>query len=475
VRNLTLRLVKTPFCQGTILALDVPGNTVTIQHRPGTLTPLDDSYRLNPTFQCVTAYTPEGEIIRSQFLVYKESKADDLGNGRYRVHLDKQYSVRYLRPGLELVIPNRKGVAPIFAFGNTAFCSLENLHIRNSRSCAVQGWGGVWDSVDHCHVFPFDGLCLSSNADGFIAAAGLCMTNNVIENPGDDGCNAGVSGREILKTDGNTAYFPPFPGNSVPGNSLLAVSARTGQYLAMPVLKKNDMAHVGKQWVRKAEFENPLPDTIESFERSGGKVLSPVQGEQVFRGLIRYDWSQDFIYDTRQWGIGTIIRNNRFRHLRSGVNIQASCSLVENNVLENLPMGTGIAVSALTAVGEGVPPYCVTVRGNRVREAFMGIRAEQILAGSARGQCASIRGIRVEDNSIRDAVFDLFIRNVGDSVFCGNIFTGSDKKNSFGETPGRIVFERCRDIDLSGNSLNGRKLERKNCEFSACEGQTVVR
>lgn len=470
VRNLMLQYRKTPFCQGTVLSVDVPANTITIQHDPGTLTPDDPVYKNNPRFQCCTAYTPDGKLVRTQFLVYNEKKADSLGNGKYRIYMDKRYSVRLVRPGLKFVIPNREGEFPCFPTGDSILCTAENIHIRNSPAAAFQTWGGFWNSWTKCKLYPLPGLCLASNADFLIAGNGTYLSGCSVKNPGDDCFNVFVGGKNIIDTEGNTALYPSMPGHSVPGNSLTFISGETGQTLAIAEIERLSQ----KKGDTLAVLKEALPDTIVSRKKGGLKKLSAVQEDLVSRSLIRYENRRDAVYDARQWGIGSVASGNYFAHARAGINIQSACSLVENNRFENIPMGVGIAVSCLLGVHEGPAPYCITVRGNSVEDAWAGLRTFTFVQNMAPAQCAPIRALLFENNRWSNTG-GLIIKNLSDSVFRKNTISGRTGVNRFGEKENVISVDRCEELMFIEDSYLGRPLSLKDLQRKECGGGIVVK
>ena len=454
IRNLTLQYQKEPFCQGTVLEVDVPNSTITIQHDPGTLTPDDQSFKDNPRFQRCTAYTPDGKIVRTQFIVYNAKVADSLGDGKFRIHMDKRYPIDHVRPGLKFVIPNREGEYPCVPFGDSVLCTAENIRIRNTRAASFQNWGGWWNTWTKCRIDPLEGRYLASNADALICTNGSYMSGCDVSSLGDDGFNAHCGGQEITRIKGNTAVMPRFSGISIPGNLIHFISSATGQYMALGIIRDNRESWNGQAVNR---FEEPLPQTISTVESSGRKKLTALQEDLMSRYLIRYDESVDTAYDTHEWGIGTVVSNNRFSHGCSGINIQASNSLVENNIFENFPMGVAIAFSGLTGVKEGPAPYNIVARGNTVRDAWAGLRTHNFVQNMDLAQTAPVRGVLFENNRIEDTIWALLLRNTGDSCFRDNAIIGN-VDSGFQEKPNQVHLERCTGIMLEGNTINGKPL-----------------
>lgn len=463
IRNLTLRTAEIPFCQGEIIDLDVKNATVTIQHDSRTMRPDDRKFAENSYFQCCTAYQPDGSIVRTQFICWNHGEVKDLGDGKFRIQMDPKYSLEHLRKGLIFVLPDRIYPAGCFLMDDTEFCNAENIHIRASYAGAFGTNVARWSSWYRCKVFPQAGMMLASNADVWMGLAGAYLSGFEATNPGDDCFNAYTPGYNIAMIDGRRASPGRIHGLQTPGSLRVFMSMRTGQYLSL-----NEVRECSDSW--SSVFADPIPPGVRSVEQISKRPHIEIPGGP--RDLVRYDDVPDVTNDSRVTGVGTVIRNSRFANSRSGANMQAPCSLLENNVFENIAMGTAIRVGSLTH--EGTPPYHVMIRNNVVKNSFAGILAQRFIANGQSALCAPIHGITIENNRIGDVTFNLWLQNVSDAVIRGNRFTGIPL-NAFHEQSDRILFERCRDIDLSGNFLNGGKLEKKDCEFSACEGQTAVR
>jgi len=463
IRNLTLRTAEIPFCQGKIIDLDVKNATVTIQHDPRTMRPDDRKFAKNSYSQCCTAYQPDGTVVRTQFIAWNHGEVKDLGDGKFRIQMDPKYSLEHLQKGLIFVLPDRIYPAGCFLMNDTEFCNAENIHVRSSHAGAFGTNVARWSSWYRCKVFPLEGMMLSSNADVWMGLAGAYLSGFEATNPGDDCFNAYTPGYNIAMIDGNRASPGRVHGYQAPGSLRVFMSMRTGQYLSV-----NEVRNCSDSWA--SIFADPIPSGVRSVEQINKRPHIEIPGGP--RNLVRYDDVPDVTNDSRVTGVGTVIRNSRFANSRSGANMQAPCSLMENNVFENIAMGTAIRIGCLTH--EGTPPYHMTIRNNVVKNSFAGILAQRFIANGQSALCAPIHGITIENNRIGDVTFNLWLQNVSNAVIRGNRFTGIPL-NAFHEQSDRILFERCRDIYLTGNSLNGRKLERKDCEFSACEGQTVVR
>ena len=273
-----------------------------------------------------------------------------------------------------------------------------------------------------------------------------------MKNPGDDCFNVFVGGKNVVEAEGTHARYPAMPGHSLPGNTLSFLSGETGQTLALATIKSQ--SRQGCDTV--AVLEEALPDTIVSRKKGGLKKLSAVQEDLVSRALIRYDFRRDAVYDSRQWGIGSVASGNSFAHARAGINIQSACSLVENNTFENIPMGVGIAVSCLLGVHEGPAPYCIIVRGNVVNDAWAG------------------RALVFENNRWSNTG-GLIVKNLSDSVFRGNSVDGENGVNAFGEKRNQITIDRSANLTFSGNRCLGRPLKQSDLLLKECGSGILVK
>ena len=204
------------------------------------------------------------------------------------------------------------------------------------------------------------------------------------------------------------------------------------------------------------------------------KKLSAVQEDLVSRSLIRYESRRDAVYDSRQWGIGTVASGNYFAHARAGINIQSACSLVENNTFENIPMGVGIAVSCLLGVHEGPAPYCIIVRGNVVNDAWAGLRIFTFVQNMAPAKCAPIRALVFENNRWSNTG-GLIVKNLSDSVFRGNAIEGRSGVNAFGEKENLITIDRSANLVFSGNVYLGHPLKLSDLLLKECGNGILVK
>ena len=137
-------------------------------------------------------------------------------------------------------------------------------------------------------------------------------------------------------------------------------------------------------------------------------------------------------------------------------------------------MGVGIAVSCLLGVHEGPAPYCITVRGNSVDDAWAGLRIFTFVQNMAPAQCAPIRALLFENNRWSNTG-GLIIRNLSDSVFRRNTLSGPSGVNSFGEKGNVISVDRCELLTFIGNSYLGRPLSLNDLQRKECGPCIVVK
>ena len=453
VRNLSLQYQRVPFFQGAVLAVDVPANTVTVQQDPGTMALDDPLFSNNPRLQCATAYEAQtGRLTRTHFLSWTERKLDKLGEGKYRVYMDKKNSVVNIVAGVKLVIPNRDDRVGMFPFGETIFCSLENIHVRNARAGAFGTWGAWWCSWSKCKLYPLPGLHLAANADFLIAANGSYCSDCEVSNPGDDCFNSNVPGFDVSKVDGAWVTHPYFAGIAPTKNDMLLIySSATGQCLSVGSVK-NAVCNL------KNQLDDEFSETVLSRVATLDSLRQMEPEGLNAHGSIRDETKPDTIYFPHMFGIGSVVRNCHFSRMRSGINIQTPCSLVENNVLENLPQGAGITVSSLLFAHEGPVPYCVTIRNNRVTDAYYGLRSVVWLTNLKDGSCPAVSGLVCENNSFDNAMFACFIKNTGDSRFINNDFKWNGFSYVKGEEMNQFLLLRSGELQFLGNKINGQPL-----------------
>ena len=459
IQDLTLTTKEVPFCQGKITAIDYKSCVITIKHEPRTITPDNKWLQENKIFQSCTCYDDEGNLVRTQFFTYDHGKVENLGDGMYTVELDPRYadSVKNLRIGMNITIPNRIYPAGGFSFNEgNAFCNAERIHVRSSYAAAFGGFN--YTSFKDCKLLCREpGLYLASNADAWIGIGSTYISDFYAENPGDDCYNAYTPTYYVDFIHGKIGAPGKFHGRAQANTMRLFMSILTGQVLSM-----NMLTEVPIPW--KAVFADEFVNEIRSHETQKSNHRHLLGGE---RGLIAYDTTPDLTSDPYAFGIGNVLRNSTYRNSRAGINVQAPCTLVENNSFTNICHGPSIRIGALLL--EGTPPFHVTIRNNTSKNSWTGILTQRFIANGKSALCAPIHGLRIENNRIEDAALGLWFQNVSDGELENNQFYGKSYVNPFGEKTNSFIFSMCDGITLSNTTLNDEplkeeQLEKKNCK-----------
>ena len=427
VRDLSVSTVEPTYCEGKVLAVDVAKAQITIQHNPTTLRP--DEKKLNAkewSWQCCTAYDDAGRILRTQNLSWTYDPSVDLGDGTWLLQMNPKSPVRYVKPGMNLVLPNRcypAGAASLADY--SAFCSMERVHVRRSYAAAFGG-AGRYSSFRGCKVLPMDGYRYATNADAFMACGGLYLADFEVCAPGDDCINDYVPSYKVGKVDGRMANPGRMHGVATDGRLRTFYSPSSGQYLSVNRVATNSYA-----WA--SAFEDAFPPDVVP--------------------------QKTITCDVKAFGVGTVIRNCRFRNTRSGCHLQMPHVIMEDCSFENSVHGCGVRVGC--HVLEGNPPYNVSIRRVRVKNAWTGFRTERI--GASKDACATpIHGVTIEDCDVEDVVNCHWFQHVSDLTLRDVRFRGQTvEKNAFGERTNNFLSDHCGDIRRENVTLNGEPVEMK--------------
>ena len=160
--------------------------------------------------------------------------------------------------------------------------------------------------------------------------------------------------------------------------------------------------------------------------------------------------------NTSAFGVGSVIRRCHFRNTRSGANAQLSNTIIEDCTFERAVHGCGLMVGNHSSI-EGIPPYHITFRRNRVVDSWGGMRTLRV--GNRNGGAATLHGLVFEDNEVVNPVIALWVSDASDVLFRNNRFTGSTEKNAFGENGCQFIVSNSEDVRSEGNLLNGRPVE----------------
>lgn len=417
LRDFSVTVAHPTYCQGKILALDVEKAQVTIRHDAKTLRPDDANLMANGGWKCCTAYADDGTMYRTQNLSWNHAPSVDLGDGVWRLQMDPSSPITHLRVGMNLVLPNRIPAPAVSLNDYSAFCSVERVHVRRSYSGAFGG-AARYASYKGCVVRPEDGFIYATNADSFIGCGGVYLVDFEVDTPGDDCINDYVPSTTCSMIKDNTAAPGRMHGVAPEGRVRHFLSAEDGQYVSLNRVVSNATA-----WASVYE---------DRFPNREGKTT--------------------FACDPRSFGVGSVIRRCRFRNTRTGCNAQFCNTIVEDCVFERAVHGCGLTVGNHSGI-EGIPPYHVTYRRNRVLDSFGGIRTFRV--GNRVGGSATLHGLVFEDNEVVNPVMSVWVNDLSDALFRNNRFIGTTEKNAFGEDGCQFVVSNSEDVRSEGNTLNG--------------------
>ena len=414
LKGLEFSLEQTPFIEGTVDRFDFATGVCELTLKPGSLVPDHPGWD-EPGESFGYLFDDNGRLLpEGRLLPWKSRKGTAaLGGSRWWIVFDREDGpwywdrfVKNIRPGLTLVLPNRRNVCGGVYARFCAFCTFEDVWVRNSRASAFCTVRSRATTLYRCRDFPRKGFSLSSNADGCFCEPGTFVYKCVFDSMGDDGLNSLVRGVVAERGGGPTEVVASDAGIGRGGDLLVFEHPHTAQYLANARLVQTDaLVRRSGGWARASRFERQVPE--------------------VCYGT--------FLYHPNRVGIGTVVSGCTFRNGRlAGSVIQTSSSLVENNTYENFH--EGLRVGALGDYKEGPPPYNVLIRGNRFSQTAVGLTAWLRMCDATKTKwfdvlCAPIRGLNVQGNTftgIRDVAIDL--KNVGDSVFADNAFVSCADK-----------------------------------------------
>lgn len=455
--NVNMYYAETPFCQGTVLEKDMSPEAgwAIIRHQPGTLLPTDEKFKTTTIAVC-SQFTAEGKQVLKPNIFYT-NRADDMGDGKYKVYFDTSYGafkhrVADVLVGGELILPNRNDSIESNRAYLSEFCNYENIWVRNSRCAAFSISGGISMTGFKCRVFPLKPeFKLSTNADTFFNSRGSYLAHCSFHNQNDDGCNSFSRGRIVgaVKDDGHTIYQRKSGGRTRKGDIVQIIRPLTGEFVAQVHVESVDTIEWrGDKW-EAVHLVEKLPDGIRSFDSLGMDELSPADIQKVSLGRAQIDGIPDFLYMPQAYGVGFIVYDNSIGDLRNvGVQIQCPNTLVEKNKIDTIY--TGVQVSCLLSWIEGPVPYNIVIRDNDISDVDEGMSMGYSWPGAKPFTTTPFRGICIENNR-----------------FTGNIrrwinFVNADDSRIIGnrvEAQSGILLNRCGNIEISDNVFNGKPLQ----------------
>lgn len=426
VSDLELASTEAPFFQGVVEAFDKAEGWAVVRQHPGTARPDGPRFSNPKNMFCLGIFGPDGnELVDNWHELFFDNKAEDLGDGRFRVFLKKDHFIykrdySRLEPGWQIVIPLRKGFCQNAATtGNSRQCNFANVWVRNARGCAVSFCSGaaIYSSAWRVRVFPFPGLLAAANADAIMNYRGTFIGECAFDHLNDDGANAHALGRKIMRVEGGDTVIADYlHGNYEAGDPMQVLGGQTGQYLYLGRVKRPGRDLKGG-WVHNTQFEEPLPPGIRTIENAGTPALTEEERRNQLIGGAKVDAKTvpDALFRPYMFGMGNVVYKTRFSSLRgSGAVLMCPNTLLEEVTYEH--MNRGVALTCLPNFGEGPTPYNVWIRNCTFRDVPMGVEGRCVKAAGGKFLTAPVRGLTLEGNVFEDVATPLCLDNVGDDV-----------------------------------------------------------
>ena len=413
---------KAMFSQGVIESYDPSDFSAVVRHHPETLPPTEIDPDDGHTHVCAL-FSPDGKFLRdcgNIFTFFAQRRAEDLGDGLFRIWFDDKphwsQDVRNFRPrhGDVVTVTDRMNTQMTVRISGSAWCSFENVWIRNSPAGTICGTMARYLAMDHCRVFPAaPGLVLSSNADTGFTPPGTHIAHCEFSNMGDDGANFLGSGASAVRREGSRSLvIRPLLGRLRPGDFQQVVGADgricVFRVESIRVVQEEPRqfpglaGHTRDRWI--VTYDGDLPDDIATeADCSGGKP--------------------DVVFTPLEWGTGSTMRGNFLHDFRGrGACLQSSHAIVEDNIFEN--MINGIEVAGRLAFREGPIASDALIRRNVFRDTRTGIHSYW-LDGYGRALPEgekTIRRLEIVSNRFERVATPFELKNIDESeiVLVGN-------------------------------------------------------
>lgn len=426
IAGMELASATHPFFQGTVEEFCKPEGWAIVRMHPDTVRPDDARFTsMKENVFCLGIFDADGnEVVDGWQEMFYARRADDLGNGRFKVYLNKDHFIykrpnSRLEPEWQIVFPLRKRLC-----GNASttdgsrWCTFSDVWIRNGRGSAVGfSAGGDYSSAWRVKVFPFPGLLAASAADAIMNYRGTFIGECEFDHLNDDGANAHALGRRIMRVEnGDTVVADWLPGNYAPGEAFQILDVLTGQYRWLGRVKRAGRDFKGG-WVHNTAFEEPLPEGIRTIESFAAQPATAEERQAQLIGGAKTDLSKepDQMYRPYMFGVGNVVYKCRFSSLRgSGAVVMCPNTLIEETTYEY--MNRGVALSVLCGFVEGPSPYNVLIRNCVFRHCPVGIEGRCMAAGGRKFLTAPVRGLTLENNVFEDVARPMILDNVGEDV-----------------------------------------------------------
>lgn len=439
VRNLILRYADPPFVQGRIEKVEFDGGGILFRRDAGFDDPIDRA--------CCVVFDPDSNRVVQSASPKFTGKTEALGEGLYRMSIVRSFQkspLDGLREGQIFVIPERVHQARAVSMTNAEYCTMENITVQNSPSVGwfVVGSASTGNNFVGCVIAPAPGMAMSTCADGLHTSTQRIapyLAECVFSGMGDDCVNIKISGDYLHDSTAETLSSP------------IAATFRQGTELSPPPAVSVFDSRTGtvvfeSALLRRDGIVMKLADTPPDLLRSFASLKQSVTAEQsraVEMGLKRLQNSADVVlYPSRSIGaviVGCTFVNNR----NKGIIIQAPDAVVAGNRIADKTCG--IRVGCSFPWREGIPPYNVILRDNRLENCISAIRVNCDFITGKPVKITPIRSIELAGNRILGS--ELLLDNIHDLNMRGNFLEKS-----------RVDLRTLKRIRQAENAADGNPL-----------------
>ena len=448
VSGIQNRYVKPTFFQGEVVKADNEKGFIEATLDEGSLSPTDPAWTNHYSVIRGSLYHRDGRMDLDCPNAAFEFDADDMGNGKYRIHFSTRFTKRRygkLKADRKFAIPNRDNRYGAMFFNESALCNFENVWVRQARSAAFRGNMMRNCSLIRCKVIPLDGMVMSSCSDSCICQTGMYLEGCEFRGMGDDGVNTQTSGGFVYaRPSADSFVHSKSSAIVVPGLLVQFMDPATGEMLGNARIVRSEPYRWRGRTFQRVTLDRPMPDGVTTYDDLGRGPLSQKDLDQTTLGQGKVYATPTHFYIPNAWGVGSVISGCSFSTTRcAGFVLQNSNTLVENCRVSNVK--TGFRINALGSFREGTPPQNVIVRdcsfsdigeiGAIVFQALQNTRPTVSSMGFLRVENCAFSDVRGEVLSLNDASDSTFRGITRNNRPVAPRFLRNAENNDLGENP----------------------------------------
>lgn len=462
IQDFSVRWQENPYSLGTILEVDAQQKTYVIKHHPGTMLPNDPRLTKKATWGSCTVFNDRHEFQKVGLIIY-DQKAEDLGDGKFKIHMHKKYFGDRAQIGHTISIPNRNNWVGAVTLRHNLLCNVINVTVENSPSAGFRS-NGRWTSYYKCRIAPVEGSYLTTNADGCISAVGTYASNCYFHGMADDGFNLSSQGFYLVDQTPENITLGYQECVFHKGDTVLAVNPENGQLIGMADIIDTSLFD-GKK-LHTTAVKAPFPAGVSCV--SQGVTIDQARNRgSPFEGKYKEEIMPSMVFAPRAYGVGTVVYHCQIDNSSSsGIVIQAGPALIEKNLINNVSWH-GIRISSLLMTHEGPAPYCTVLKENKIVTPGFGLVTECSVKSRRRAPSAGIHGLIFENNEIIGAKKDMELANLSDAVFRNNAISSKN------DVPG-ITFLTSENVLLEGNTFNNKPLDQAELVFRNTDEKKIL-